>query len=177
MKKLLLLFIIGITIISCSKDEELELGVFTGEVTNNDLIGAWNVIDYYTNNGKINTRINGANVIADFTTQAKNFNSKITFSQNPKIVSSTGSFTNTTNLRYLTFSQSEETTQNLNLAGVWVLNNNIITITSAGISKFYTIVDFTGSTLQLKYKISENIEVVSGVSGDANATFYMSLQK
>ncbi len=177
MKKLLLLFLVGTLFVSCSKDEVLELGIFSGEITNSDLAGVWNVTEHYTTNGKIDTNINGVDVRADFTSQGKNFETTVAFSQNPNTVLSSGAYTNSTSVRYSTFSQSEETTQNIPLAGLWTLNNNVLTVTSGGISSAYLIVQFTGNTLQLKYRVSGNMEIISGISGNVNATYYISLQK
>jgi hypothetical protein len=176
MQKLTALLIIIVLSISCSTDEP-QLGVFSGVVNKSDLEGIWNVTDFYTNNGKISTKIEGINVNADFDSQGSNFQSQATFSQNPNSIASQGQFTNMTTISYLTFSQSQETTQPMDLAGTWSINNNIISITSSSITTDYTIVDFTGSSIKLKYDIDENLELINGFTGQGTATFYLTLTK
>jgi len=104
-------------------------------------------------------------------------NAKATFSQAPNKAISTGTFTNVTTLTYLTFFQTEESTESVNLTGDWSLNDNIVTITSEGISVNYIIIDFTGDTLKLKYEYDEFVEVILGYEGQAKAEVYITVKK
>ncbi|HBK71336.1 MAG TPA: hypothetical protein DDZ39_06740, partial [Flavobacteriaceae bacterium] len=113
-----------------------------------------------------------------FKSIGKDFNNaKATFSQNPNKAISTGTFTNVTTLTYLTFFQTEESKESVKLSGDWSLKNNVVTITSDGVSIDYIIIDFTGNTLKLKYEYDEVVEVIIGYSGQAKAEVYITVTK
>jgi len=176
-KKLVLVLFLGIVSVSCSTDDE-EPGVFSGNVKASDIEGVWTVTEFYTENGKINTKISGVDVTANFQSDGKNFkNSKITFTQNPDVVTSTGTFTNTTTVSYLTFSQTEDSSETIPIAGTWSIANNIVSMGVAPTFLEYTIIDFTQNTLKLKYRYIENVEVVSGITGDATATIFITVTR
>ncbi len=177
-KKLLFLAFISILMISCSSDDDDQPGVFSGNVSASDIEGVWNVTEFYTDNGEVKTKVSGLNVTADFKSKGSNFtNAKVIFGGTPNVVSSTGTFNSTTTVKYLTFSQTEESTESVDLFGNWTINNNIVTISSGTISVAYTIVDFTGNTLKLKYDYDENVEVISGYEGQAKATVNITVTK
>ena len=177
MKRFIIL-IVSLIFISCTTSDDSISEKYSGTVTESDIEGAWTVTEFFTKNGEVKTKVEGINVPAKFKSIGKDFNNaKATFSQNPNKAISTGTFTNVTTLTYLTFFQTEESKESVKLSGDWSLKNNIVTITSDGVSIDYIIIDFTGNTLKLKYEYDEVVEVIIGYSGQAKAEVYITVTK
>lgn len=179
MKKIFVIIMVSIIGVSCTtSDDDSSSEKYSGTVTTNDIEGEWTVTAFFTKNGEVKTKVEGIDVPAKFKSVGKDFNNaKATFSQVPNKATSTGTFTNVTTLTYLTFFQTEESVESVKLNGDWSLNNNIITITSGGIAIDYTIIDFTGNTLKLKYTYNEFVEVILGYEGQAKADIYITVTK
>jgi len=178
MKNKLVILITSILFFSCTTNDDSIPGVFSGTVTSDDIEGEWTVTEFYTKNGEVKTKVKGANVTAKFKSVGENFsNAKAKFSQNPNKAISTGTFTNVTTLTYLTFSDTQDSQESVKLTGDWSINNNIVTITSDGVSINYTIIDFTDNTLKLMYKYDEYVEVILGYEGQAKAEVYITVTK
>jgi len=177
MKKISII-IISLLFVSCTTSDDSISEKYSGTVTESDIEGEWTVTEFFTKNGKVKTKVEGINVPAKFKSVGKDFNNtKATFSLNPKVAVSSGTFTNVTTLTYLTFFQTEESKESVKLSGDWSLNDNIVTITSDGIAVDYIIIDFTGNTLKLKYEYDEFVEVIIGYSGQAKAEVYITVTK
>jgi len=177
-KKIILLAIISVFLISCTKNDNEQIAPFDGEVKASDIVGTWTVTEFYTDNGSVDTKVAGVNVTANFKSKGKDFkNAKVIFSQNPDVVVSSGTFTNVTTVSYLAFSETEEKTESVLIAGNWSLKNNIVSIGANTTFLDYTIVEFSGNTLKLKYEYDENVEVISGYDGHAKATIHITVTK
>lgn len=174
MKKIAFILITALLVISCTEDEELER--ITDKVTANDISHTWNVTDFYTNNGKIKTMYQGINVNANFTSQGKDFDTQISFNQNPNTVISEGNFTNVYTVN-VGISFSEERVESFDFAGQWSITDNVISITSGNVTSDYEIVEFTSSILKLKFTVDEYLEITEEIEGDATAIFYIELTR
>ena len=178
MKKIVALLIMSIIGVSCTTSDDSSSEKYSGIVTEADIKGEWTVTAFFTKNGEVKTKVEGINVPAKFKSIGKDFNNtKASFSQAPNKATSTGTFTNVTTLTYLTFFQTEESVESVKLNGDWSLNKYIITITSGGVAIDYTIIDFTGNTLKLKYTYNEFVEVILGYEGQAKADIYITVTK
>lgn len=141
--KLLLLFFISITVLSCSNDDE------GGSQVGSDaaLIGQWvgTGIDY---SGNTVTEFQGQTINADFVGEAFDIDYTLTFSENPNEVISDGTYSIELTTTILGQSTTE-TVPNIGFleSGTWVKDGDQLTITNNGQTTTATIVELTNDTL------------------------------
>jgi len=84
LEKVFLLFVLGLLISSCSKDD-------TPQNTSAEVLGVWNCssVDY---TGTSVTEYLGQNITADFIGEGYNVDFTFTLSENPNVASSDGSY-------------------------------------------------------------------------------------
>lgn len=126
-RKILLFVLTTFILTSCnSNDDSVDVSV-----TEALLVGEWNVVGFESD-VKTKTSFNGETINSTITTTGKDFNFVYTFTQNPNLITSKGSYTSVTTIS----SQGEtETLTNENISSVdgldsgsWTLNGNIITL-------------------------------------------------
>ncbi|MFK5855600.1 MAG: hypothetical protein QM503_05680 [Bacteroidota bacterium] len=142
LEKVLLLLVLGLTIISCSKDE-------TPQTSSADVVGVWNCssVDY---TGSTVTEFLGQSMTADFIGEGYDVDFTFTLSENPNVASSNGSYS----IKLTTTTLGQTIDQNIeNIAftyvGTWSMADNKISITSEGETSVATIVELTDTVLKL----------------------------
>lgn len=160
MKKLLL-FLVMITVISsCSKDDNTN----TPQVTNNDLIGTWKVTAVTSENGKIKgdytTPAGDISINSDLIVTGKDYNMTITFADNPKKISNTGSFVAIVKVSIPLLGERsfEQTISEIPAtAGEWNVQNNILTASNNGKSTSINIVSYNQSEIVFSYPLNSSL--------------------
>lgn len=145
--------------ISCSKEKETQK-----KLTDNELVGTWKVVSVASENGKISgTLKNIVPVSSNFSATGKDYAMTITFSDNPKKISSSGSFTLVSQFKILTQTQNfEQKVSNIPATnGNWKVENNTLTTVENGVTTSIKIVSYNSSEIIFKYSINENIGAMS----------------
>ena len=150
LEKVFLLFVLGLLISSCSKDD-------TPQNTSAEVLGVWNCssVDY---TGTSVTEYLGQNITADFIGEGYNVDFTFTLSENPNVASSDGSYS----IKLSTTILGQTTVQNIEdiaftYVGTWSLDDNKITITQEGESSVATIVELTDNSLKLNIQEERTI--------------------
>lgn len=175
MKKFFLLSVFtAFTLIfsSCSKDED---GV--SNASEASIIGTWNLTALEATDGRSDTSFDGTSIPTTFTAVGKDFNSIVTFSEEPQIVTSEGSYTSvlTTTIMGETSTEEEEG-EDFFQSDEWRLDGNILYFGTGDEEIGLTITELTDSKMSLRYKLDETLEVF-GVSTSVSATYNMTLKK
>tara|TARA_R110002074_G_scaffold86875_1_gene191772 strand:+ start:50811 stop:51338 length:528 start_codon:yes stop_codon:yes gene_type:complete len=175
MKKLFLLSIFTVfTLVfsSCSKDED---GV--SNASESKITGSWNLTALETNDGTSDTNFDGTSIPTTFDAIGKDFNTVVTFSEEPQVVTSEGSYTTvlTTTVLGETSTQEEEG-EDFFQSDEWRLDGNILYFGTGEEEIGLTITELTDSKMSLRYKLDETIEVF-GATTSVSATYNMTLTK
>lgn len=123
MKKLSILFIAFILILSsCSSDDD-----GGGQVTG-DIVGTWVGTDLSLS-GEIETTIEGQTIMSTITGEGYDLTNKLTFTESPNLISSEGKVNMklTVTINGLTFTENEEDFEFLG-DGTWEINGNDLII-------------------------------------------------
>ncbi|AZJ31815.1 Lipocalin-like domain-containing protein [Tenacibaculum mesophilum] len=158
MKKILFVFSISFLLFSCSDSNDLV------EISNEDLIGKWNLIDL-TSNVTNKFSYQGNTVNSTTAVYGKNYNFSMTFSENPNEYSTEGSLTlvTKTNTNGEVDTQETESSSIMDLeSGEWEIKGNKLITKSNGVSSEMIIDSYTENKLVLKQKINET-QTVQGV--------------
>lgn len=158
-------------LLSCSEDEELDK--LSEPLSEEAITGTWKATDLYLLNGKLETSVLSLNLDLE----GKEYNTEVTFDQNPNTISTNGDITVTATVSAIGLSVSEDFQEDLGMNGQWTLANNVLTISNNGISQEYEIVEFSGTTITFKQAIDEDFDKVSGYSGRAKGTLYIEFVK
>lgn len=158
MKKIILATLLITLFVSCSKEETAQK-----KLTDNELIGTWKVVSVTSENGKISGTFNNIPISSEFSATGKDYTMLITFSDNPKKISSTGGFTLISELKVLTQTQSfEQKIDSIPATnGIWKVENNTLTTVENGITASIKIVSYSNSEIVFKYSIDENTNSIS----------------
>lgn len=174
MKKLILLFVLSITFISCSDDYD------TVDIQKSDLVGKWNLVAQ-TSKTKQTIVKQGVSTITYINGLGKDFNFTITFIENPNTSTTQGVYTlvSTNIIPNQSFTVPGETNNTLGQSNTtqdqsgitkethlntidgfdsinWSLNGgNISLISRDNKSIPVQVIGFTGATLKLRVKIEE----------------------
>ncbi len=175
MKKLFLLSILtafSLIFTSCSKDED---GV--SNVSESKIAGSWNLTALETTDGTSDTNFEGTSIPTTFDAVGKDFDTVVTFSEEPQIVTSEGSYTTvlTTTIMGETSTQ-EEDGEDFFQSDEWRLDGNILYFGTGEEEIGLTITELTDSRMSLKYKLDETVEVF-GATTSVSATYNMKLTK
>tara|TARA_R110000744_G_scaffold35163_4_gene81733 strand:+ start:1513 stop:2040 length:528 start_codon:yes stop_codon:yes gene_type:complete len=175
MKKLFLLSIFTVfTLVfsSCSKDED---GV--SNASESKITGSWNLTALETTDGTSDTDFDGTSIPTTFDAIGKDFNTVVTFSEEPQIVTSEGSYTTvlTTTVLGETTTQEEEG-ENFFQSDEWRLDGNILYFGTGEEEIGLAITELTDTKMSLRYKLDETIEVF-GATTSVSATYNMTLTK
>jgi len=142
---------------SCATDDNDEI------IDPVNLAGIWNLTSLETQNGQAIITDGGITISADFSISTSNEGLQITFSEDPNVVSSEGSFTQTTMVTVIGQTETEETiVDDVFLDGNWQLNGDNLTITSgdAMLDEFnpsFEIVRLTETELELRQNLDQEV--------------------
>tara|TARA_R110002074_G_scaffold42236_3_gene111185 strand:- start:393 stop:980 length:588 start_codon:yes stop_codon:yes gene_type:complete len=158
MKNLTYLFylLLFLPIISCSDNE-----IITTPISQNDLLGLWNVSNYNTNNGEANAYVNGQVISGSFNSYGTTMNVTSLFEETPNIVTTQGSFTINNTATFL--GQSYNNSYALNQipdfisSANWTLQDNVLTFSNQNQTILADIVYFRNDTLLLKTLFNKDL--------------------
>lgn len=160
MKKLIIILTISLSIISCSKDNNTT----PLQATNNDLIGTWKISQINSENTKMSgtytTAVGSVPISTDIIISGKDYNMTITFADNPKKISNSGSFIMIVkiNLPLVGEKSFEQTISEVPATeGDWNIKNNILTTTNNGTSSSINIVSYNQSEIIFSYPLSTGL--------------------
>lgn len=138
--------------VSCSNDDAPD------QLSNNDILGGWRgtAVEY---SGRQVTTGHGQTMVQDFDGEAYDLDYTLTFTENPNIVTSEGSYS----LRITVTFNGQTTTQyheNLQFLqdGEWRLEGSTFYLTVDGQTQEYDIVELTNTQLVLGSRIEETIQ-------------------
>jgi hypothetical protein len=155
MKKLILLFTVAISLISCSDNTEVI------DVQKSDLIGTWNLTDL-TSNVTMKGSILGQSVSNNVTVKGKDYNFTFTLSENPDVYSANGEFTAVATTEIAGVTKTEETkTKSLQdlESGDWEVMSDKLIFKGNGESTEIKIVSITETKLVLKQNIDQTVSL------------------
>ncbi len=184
-KKILLLVVTALILTSCgSDDESVNL-----TVTEALLVGDWNVVDL---DSEIKTKANAEGFSVESVTTAigEDFDFVYSFSQNPNIVTTEGSYTLVTTT---TVNGRTESTRNENIgsvdglnSGTWTLDGNIITIqdnnSSSSEESFINsinkaeIIEFSENSMKIKIADKQDINE-DGLNINIDIEFFLTFER
>ncbi|TDS10871.1 hypothetical protein DFQ03_3762 [Maribacter caenipelagi] len=175
MKKVFFLSLItvfSLVFTSCSNDEDAVSNASESEIT-----GTWNLTALETKDGRSDTNFDGTSILTTFTAVGKDFNTVVTFSENPNIVTSEGSYTTvvTTTVMGET-STEEETGEDFFESDEWRLDGSTLYFGSGEEEVGFTITELTDSKISLRYEIDETVDFF-GATTSVSATYNMTLTK
>lgn len=175
MKKVFFLSLItvfSLVFTSCSNDEDAVSNASESEIT-----GTWNLTALETKDGRSDTNFDGTSIPTTFTAVGKDFNTVVTFSENPNIVTSEGSYTTvvTTTVMGET-STEEETGEDFFESDEWRLDGSTLYFGSGEEEVGFTITELTDSKISLRYEIDETVDFF-GATTSVSATYNMTLTK
>jgi hypothetical protein len=151
---------LAVVFLSCSEDED-------PKPTSEGMVGTWAItgVDY---KGTSTTTVDGTSIKANFTGTGKDMDLTTTFSTNPNVVTSEGSYTITLTTTYMGQTTTEDYPfEEVVTDGTWTLNGNTLTITDDFGPQSATIVEQSSTRLKLKLNVSES-ETDQGVTYSTN---------
>lgn len=175
MKKLFFLSIIIVSSIiftSCSNDEDA-----VSDASESEIIGTWNLTALQTKDGKSNTDFDGTSLATTFTAVGKDFDTVVTISKNPNIVTSEGSYTTTVTTTVMGETTTEEEIgEDFFESNEWRLDGSILYFGSGEEEIGFTITELTDSQMSLRYELDETVDFL-GFETSVSATYIMTLSK
>jgi len=151
-------------------------------ITDNDLIGEWNLTEFRLDNGSVTYTEDGNSQSGTFSFTGSNFNATLTFGENPKVVTAAGTFTISSTATYMgqteTDSEDIDTSDAPNgMAGSnWSLNNGVLTFSQNGENVQAEVIGFDGTVLELKAVLDQDYSE-GDQSISIRGTIYMTLSK
>ena len=162
MKKLSVLFVAFLFVFtSCSSDDDngnqIDLSV--------DITGQWDLTGIELE-GDASMTFEGQTVTITYTGFGKDFDAEVIFTDNPKEVNATGTYTMVMTTSFLGFSETEEYPVDFSDdfdAGTWSIEGNLLVITDANTNEVQTaqIVHLTQNKMIL---VMEEVESMDGMS-------------
>jgi len=175
MKKILLSTLLSaftLVFLSCSNDENAVTNASESQIT-----GTWNLTALETKDGRSDTNFDGTSIPTTFTAVGKDFDTVVTFSENPNIVTSEGSYTTviTTTVMGET-STEEETGEDFFESDEWRLDGSILYFGTGDEEVGFTITELTDGKMSLRYEVDETVDFF-GATTSVSATYNMTLTK
>lgn len=157
---------------SCSKDDD---GV--SNASEASIIGTWNLTALEAKDGTTNTNFDGTSIPTTFTAVGKDFDTIITFGEEPQIVTSEGAYTTvlTTTVMGETLTEDQEG-EDFFETEAWRLEGIMLYFGSGEEEVGFTITALTDSKMSLRYRIDETVEIF-GATTSVSATYTMTLTK
>ena len=166
MKKIFLLSIITaftLVFISCSNDEDA-----VSNTSEEEIVGVWNLTALEATNGRSETT---------FEAVGKDFQTVVTFSEDPQTVVSEGSYTTVLSTTIGGENQTQEQEgEDFFESEKWRLDGSILYFGADEEEVGFTIIELTDSKMSLRYELNETVESLFGVS-TVTATYNMTLSK
>ncbi len=168
--------ILSLLFIACSENENSNASF----ATESDIIGTWNLVDFYSKDGKFTmTTDSNVDISGSFNATAKNFNNTTTtFSSNPNESYDSGSFDMELKIKTAlsTTTRTETVKANPSIKTEWSLDNNTLLFSFE--NDFFTgqlsakIIHFDENRLELKASFEENISAPEDLNlGVTNSKF------
>ncbi|SNR73282.1 hypothetical protein SAMN04488009_3486 [Maribacter sedimenticola] len=158
--------------LSCSNDEGETLNASESEIT-----GTWNLTALETKDGRSDTNLDGTSIPTTFTAVGKDFNTVVTFSKDPNIVTSEGSYTTVTTTTVMgETSTEEETGEDFFESDAWRLDGSTLYFGTGDEEVGFTITELTDNKMSLRYTIDETVDFF-GATTSVSATYNMTLTK
>jgi len=156
MKKIIYFSIFLTSLFSCTSNESI-----SASISQNDLLGSWNISEFYTNNGNASVYFNGQNLQGTFDAFGSDFNMTALFEETPNNFSTSGGFTLNSTISFLSqqFSNQEIIDfipQYLSPAS-WLLQDNSISFSSQNETIMADIIYFNNDTLRLKTIVDQSM--------------------
>lgn len=156
---------------SCSKDDD---GVSASDA---DIIGVWNLTAFEVTDGSIEIVAEEQSVVSELEILGKDFDATVTFGEDPKIVTSEGTFNATVTTTTMGQTETEETEgEDFFENKPWSIEGSILTIGSGAEAQGFTITNLTDSRMDLRYVLDETAEVL-GFTYATNLTYTITLSK
>ncbi|MDF4204728.1 hypothetical protein PXD56_17285 [Maribacter sp. SA7] len=175
MKKIHLLFVVityAIALSSCSNDEDAVSNASESQIT-----GTWNLTALESNDGQSDTNFDGTSILTTFTEVGKDFDTVITFTENPNIVTSEGNYTTVTTTTIMGETSTEEVIgEDFFENNEWRLEGNILYFGSGEEEVGFTITELSDSRMSLRYELDETVDFL-GFETSVSATYNMKLSK
>lgn len=178
MKKINLIFIFTLTffIMSCDNDDSNEPDI-DPVTASADILGNWNLVASETTNGRIATNALGLTINANFTSVGQDFDTSVTFSDDPRTVTSNGSYTTVITTEIAGVTETEEIPgEDFFGAAEWRIENDQLIFTEDGADISFDILELNDSTLSLRVDIDETTEEL-GATSSITATYTIMLTR
>lgn len=143
------------------------------------LAGSWNLESANINNGTGVINYLGQTFDLTYTATSSSENLNLEFTENPNLVTSTGTYTTTLNYTFLGTDYTENvTTESPFENGTWeVINGNVVQISSnTTVNGNYTILEINDTTLRLSTDINRVVPA-GGVDIDSRGTLILTFSK
>ena len=151
---IILLFVANFS--SCTGNDVVDQSIIE-----EDLLGAWEVSELYTENGTTGVYFNGQSITGTYHGVGSDFDMTALFEGNPNNFYTSGSFTFNGTISFLneqfTTQQVLDSIPSILSPASWSLLDNTLTFSKEGETILSSIVYFNNDTLRLKSAINENI--------------------
>ena len=156
---------------SCSKDDD---GV---DATDSQIIGAWNLTALNVNDGRVEIITDGQSIVSELEITGKDFDATVTFAEDPKTVTSEGTFNATVTTTTMGQTETEEQEGDDFFDNkAWSLNGSVLTIGTGEEEQSFTITRLTDSRMDLRYVLDET-ETILGFTYSSKLTYTVTLSK
>jgi hypothetical protein len=157
---LLATFLLVLTI-SCTSNEAINV-----PVSENDLLGEWNVSTFSADQGNATAFSNGLSITGAFSAYGSSINMITAFEEDPNTVSAEGSMIANSEVSFLGQNYYNEEEVN-NIPGFlfpanWSLTENVLTFTNLNQTVAADILYFSTDTLRLKTALRRNLTELVG---------------
>ncbi|WP_025741148.1 hypothetical protein [Aquimarina pacifica] len=157
-----ILFLLSFSLFTaCSDDDNANEQEDDSSELTGTLTGDWNLTGLTASDGTLNTTVEGQAVSLSYTAIGKDFNTEVSFSESPNVVTSSGSFTTEVTFSFFGIEESQEVPgQEFAIVGTWSLEGDQLTIlnTTTSEERIATVTTLTDTTLIFEIEIDENLE-------------------
>lgn len=166
--KLLAFASIAILFTNCDKDDD-----------NDDasVVGTWKMAELKADNGTATFDLLGVPVTGTFTILGSNFNTTTTFTANPNVFTSSGSYTTTVTTNFL--GQIDTVTETVDVdgeTGSWNINGDKLQQILLGDTTDFTILELSDAKLRLRLDLDESF-IDQGTEYHQTATIFTSFDR
>lgn len=173
--KLLTVFSFILFFVSCTNDDMASLDT-NAKVS--DLLGTWNLTEE-SQEGVASVILQGLPLTGNITSVSKDLNATITFSENPSVLTVTGSYTEIITATFATLTRTEEIPVVLNnelSQGTWSLSQGVISLSGGNEMQDIDIIELTSNTLRIEIPIVRNV-ILEGNNVGLDTTIKMTFSK
>ncbi|GAB5563032.1 MAG: hypothetical protein Wins2KO_00950 [Winogradskyella sp.] len=164
MKKLFILFLLSFSLLACSSDDN------GSNNTSGNILGTWNGVSVDLS-GSTNVDFQGQNFDVNFVGESYDEDFSILVTENPNVISSTGTYSLELTATILGLPMSENVEDLFLLEdSEWSRNGNELTLTAQGQSQTATIIELTDNSMTISLEVVQEI-MGNMVTADAIAVF------